>query len=166
MHRLALLVLVGFAFAVPLADSRALATTRPRSGPQAGLTAPQASISRKAEAAWKPFLAKFTNALKRRDRAALYKMAAPDARANCSHLRAAAARHYLFDEARTLDHYLDIVTPERNKVHSYHEPQYAFDGEDNIGRVWLSMSCWSLQFEYRAHTGWLMTFYDQPCEGC
>ena len=142
MVRLILLALVISAsgpFAVePTTSAFAVQGTPPASG----LSAAQARLSSAAQRDWKPFLSKFKTALRRRDRAALLALTTQHAHANCNQLEAEAARRYLFDNNRALDHYLDIVTPGRSKVHRNDEPNYSFDRELDVSRMTLFMSCW------------------------
>jgi hypothetical protein len=116
----------------------------------------------KAKSDWTDFLAAFRTALIKRDRRALYSMTAKNFHGNC-----AMPRRNFFATNERIEHYLDILTPGRSKYHNDYEVGPAEYNEDsNVIQSWMKMACWSLHFEYRKETGWLLTYYGQPCDGC
>lgn len=137
-------------------------TTRPRNPP----SGPESRLMSAAQHDWTPFLTSFRAALKRRDRPTLLTLTAPEAHGDCGAVGGEGARLELFEDEQQLDFFLNIVTPGRSTYHANEPPLLIYDRDLDACLMSLKMACWRLEFIYRPHKGWLLTHFQEPCEGC
>ena len=123
-------------------------------------------LLRRAKADWPKFMSRFRTALKGQDRMALYSMTSSSLRKNCVASEGRDIRKEFFADADALRNYLELVTPGMNKYHEYDEGSVELDPGGKTPRRYVGFGCWALGFEYHRPKGWILTEYDQPCEGC
>lgn len=125
-------------------------------------------ILRRARASWPKFIREFRSALRRRDRNALFSLSSATLEKNCLDEDGRDIRKEFFADEGNLHLYLEIVTPGKHGHFVSKFGDMNYDKERQVVETSVEMNpCdWSLSFEYREQSGWLLVRHGLNCHGC